>query len=789
MIPNETPQTVATVGDGVRTIGNFRITDETQARILVSLSDKMYTRKELAVVREYSNNAADAHIVVGKPISEVQVSLPVLTDLNFRVRDFGTGLTELEIKNVYCVLGESTKRNSAEQNGVLGYGCKAGFAHADSFTVTSWINGEKSIYNCIKGDSTKLHSTILISRCPSTDPSGIEVCVPVSQSSLWTFHHEAADFYKYWDILPNIINMDADHRLSMVTFRQTAPTLKGENWNIRPKSDGTASAVAFMGGVAYRIDWNVLHTRMAIDSQKRVLFDLLQHNDVTLLFKMGEIQFVDSREGLEYTEFTLKALSTRIETIFSKIKESIQEKFDPAPTLWDAKIIYNSIFGIGILEVEKGEDTDSIDRIKVLDGNLLKLENTFNGSFNWKGIPLTDSSFTLINRFDNARPSEIKDGYYNPTDPVMITYRRKKKRVKVNRCSADKNNRIVASNQVAVVLSSFSSKSYQAMVARYLIFKEKSKLRTVHILNFADTTIKDNFYKELTFDTVPVIRLSRILDEARAWVAANKTPRTYGGGSGGARVMKYMDIESESIEENDVAIRDIEDGGIYIEEGEISERRRRHREQTRMVKSAGFEHKDPNDVLQSLKTLVDKTGLDLDRVYIINSKTAEAKWFKQAKESGDWTNVWDYVKENLTVDMKSLVDANAYNSINTVCKKAADMLVPLLTVNKNSPMLNLINIAGNTNYDTNLGIVKALKGVELWHNLKGTIESSIDFTKASNAAEESYPYLNFSHLNNEYYATEEEMKKVAVYVNAMDLYVDWTAEDKPAVKSEEVVSA
>jgi bacterioferritin-associated ferredoxin len=58
----------------------------------------MYTRKELAVVREYSTNAADAHIVAGKPIDQIIVSLPTMEDLNFRIRDFGNGLTETEIQ-------------------------------------------------------------------------------------------------------------------------------------------------------------------------------------------------------------------------------------------------------------------------------------------------------------------------------------------------------------------------------------------------------------------------------------------------------------------------------------------------------------------------------------------------------------------------------------------------------------------------------------------------------------------------------------------------------------------
>ena len=63
MIPNETLQSIETLGAS-KVVGNFRITDATQARILVSLSDKMYTRKEMAVIREYSTNSADAHIII-----------------------------------------------------------------------------------------------------------------------------------------------------------------------------------------------------------------------------------------------------------------------------------------------------------------------------------------------------------------------------------------------------------------------------------------------------------------------------------------------------------------------------------------------------------------------------------------------------------------------------------------------------------------------------------------------------------------------------------------------------
>src|ERR1035437_9834546 len=99
MIPNETLQTVDTLGPTAQ-VAHFRLTDATQARILVTLSDRMYTRKELAVVREYSTNAADAHVISERLIDQITVSLPTMEDLNFCIRDFGSGWTEFEIKNV-----------------------------------------------------------------------------------------------------------------------------------------------------------------------------------------------------------------------------------------------------------------------------------------------------------------------------------------------------------------------------------------------------------------------------------------------------------------------------------------------------------------------------------------------------------------------------------------------------------------------------------------------------------------------------------------------------------------
>ena len=773
MIPNETLQTLETIGVTSH-VTHVRMTENTQARILVTLSDKMYTRKQLAAVREYSTNAADEHVVRNLPIERIIVSLPTMEDLNLRIRDFGDGLSEEDVKNIYSVLGESTKRNDNRLNGVLGYGCKAGFAAADSFIVTSWFEGQKSIYQFIKGDSTKLPDVICLSSEPSTEPAGIEVCVPVKQNDWYTYHREAVAFYRNWPQMPTINNLSDEDRETLMKWRNTPPTLKGEGWEVRPKVDGNASAVAYMGWVPYQIDWNVLYHKMTLDSKTRALFELLRANDVILYFNMGEINFVDSREHLEYTDKTLNAIVTRVKEIFSKIKDSIQEKFVGISNLWDAKMMYNSIFGTGIIEVEKGEDekADVATRIKILDGNLMALENTFKGAFNWNGITLDGAGWFDINRFDNAHPNEVMPTTHDPIAPVMVTYRKKKARVKSNRCTADKAERIMASSQTVVLINDTGRKHGQQMAARYLIHGHTGGYKTVYALTFEQQSLKDLFYKEFNFESVPVLYLSNLLPEAKKWNNANKVTRSYGGGGGGARPMRYMDLEEGTIEESEVPIREIEDGGVYVQ-ASISTRSYRGRAEQQVKGKDVWTNFDAEEVCAALMTICEELDLDVDRVYIINAKTDESKWFTEAKQSGDWKLIWNVIDEampNLTVNVDYLVDAENYENTTTIDATVAKLLVPKI-MDKNSPMLKLISTVGARNFDMFVKIKNAFDAVGMWNEIKGEHKGTIDFEKAEKDAYAQYPYIPWNELRYGNNTANETMTRIAKYVNAMDVYI------------------
>lgn len=329
------------------------------------------------------------------------------------------------------------------------------------------------------------------------------------------------------------------------------------------------------------------------------------------------------------------------------------------------------------------------------------------------------------------------------------------------------------------------------MVSRYLIFGSNKGIRTVHVLNFTSKATKASFDKEYSFESVPVIKLSEILPEAKTWHNANKVSRSYssGGNGGGTRVLRYMDIESGAIDETEVPICELEEGGYFVTLGEV-QRRRWHNHRLMVMMGDNWLKVDASDVVKYLKVLVKELDLDLDRVYIITKQTRETKWFGEALASGDWLPLWPYVKENLEyLNVQELVSAESFEGVTDVCGKAAEYLKKNI-MDKNSPMLKLVELVADKGQEHNIEIVDALKNLFLWDTVKGKTEPTVSFEQVNQRAHDSYPYLSWNEVENDYYSNPENLKKVVNYVNAMDLYVDLGGmTETPAEAPAEAVTA
>src|SRR5579885_1217310 len=121
---------------------------EDQGMIFDILRNKMYSNPILAICREITSNARDAHREVKTPEVPVQITLPNHLEEYYKVKDFGPGISPDRMTNIFIKYTASTKRGDNVQTGGFGLGAKTPFAYSDSFSVVTVYNGIKYDYSC-----------------------------------------------------------------------------------------------------------------------------------------------------------------------------------------------------------------------------------------------------------------------------------------------------------------------------------------------------------------------------------------------------------------------------------------------------------------------------------------------------------------------------------------------------------------------------------------------------------------------------------------------------------------
>ena len=291
------------------------------------LSNSLYQNKILAVIREITCNAADAHKVVGKAVSEIQVHLPTYAAPYFSVRDFGPGLSHGDVLSLYTTYFRSTKDQSNDLIGGFGLGSKSPFAVADQFTISVWQGGEARQYVCYKDGGVPAINHI--STGPSDQPDGLEVRVGVSAGNFYRWEEEARSLFKWWPVVPAGIKV-ADYALSNTYCTLKSSKVVGDypEWAV---SGYTSSPVALMGGVPYALNFE------AIVGLPPQIVQTFQGLGIVLCFEVGQLQISPSREALSYDPTTCRHLTDRLKSIYAGAVAEVQAKVATMPTLYDAR--------------------------------------------------------------------------------------------------------------------------------------------------------------------------------------------------------------------------------------------------------------------------------------------------------------------------------------------------------------------------------------------------------------------------------------------------------------------
>ena len=94
------------------------------------ISSGLYSNKVQAIIRELCTNAWDSHKEAGQE-KDFEVWLPTTLKPEFRIRDYGTGMDEKTMFEVFNCLFESTKTETNDQVGMLGLGSKSPFSYTN----------------------------------------------------------------------------------------------------------------------------------------------------------------------------------------------------------------------------------------------------------------------------------------------------------------------------------------------------------------------------------------------------------------------------------------------------------------------------------------------------------------------------------------------------------------------------------------------------------------------------------------------------------------------------------
>ena len=285
-------QNVAVCGDFETS--DFAIGDI--AFIVDMFADKVYSHKERAIIRELSCNAHDSHVMAGTTDIPFEVHLPTQLEPYFSIRDYGTGLTDDEVRNIFAGIGISTKRDSNEVIGCFGIGSLSPYSMTDSFTVESYLDGTCRTYTCYRDEDRK-PVVSLISECGWGGENGLKVTLTV-QGKVHEFSEEAVNVFRFWEgTVPDI-----NDKSVVRTIEQTRDdyAFKSEDFGLTAT---WGSMYALMGNIAYKIP-----------------DELDEFNTKGYLkFDLGELSFDTARENLAMDDKTKQAIKDKFQEVKDKL--------------------------------------------------------------------------------------------------------------------------------------------------------------------------------------------------------------------------------------------------------------------------------------------------------------------------------------------------------------------------------------------------------------------------------------------------------------------------------------
>ena len=598
---------------------SFGIKESGLPHIFNVLRNQLYSDKVLAVIREYSCNAVDAHVEIGNGDEPIEITLPNPLSLEFKVRDCGRGLSENEIGEVYAMYGESTKRGTNEQIGQLGLGCKSAFAYGDNFIINSYFNGNKTSYNAFI-DPSQIGRISKLSQEKSKEKSGIEIVIPVKKDDCEEFFQKAVDLFAYFKVKPNVKGVDLEDYNAKVG--KGGILVEGEGWKVFRQGE----AVAVMGNIAYPIDQYTLQVTKngygAKDDNESARSSLID-TSIQLNFDIGDLEISASREALQYTESTKKNILKKLDEIIKQIPTAVGKRFDECKTLWEAKSFYGETFKYGGVGYSL---SDIVSKAGVV-WNGIKLDDTdfsFQGFKEGEEVDVFHYNKPRYGRSKRIRGEKLKNIIANTEDTMVI--------------QDDRPSHIGRLNRIAPLMEEYEGRDENLKI-----------YKNVYLIKFTSTTIKKKVLdknkldcKLVSLDSLPFVKLRDIYP-------SNSTGKSNPAMKSTKHTTKefFLDQDSESgrwencrsnfFTEDAVDIEN--DKGVYLKISKFF-----------VGGKSGNDETHPHVYIEHIKSLK-KIGIKVPKIFCFKNGKDEAKW-NEVDGSDNWTHFIDWATDKIKEALK-----------------------------------------------------------------------------------------------------------------------------------------
>jgi len=336
----------------------FSIQD--QGMIFEILRNKMYSNPILAICREISCNARDAHREVGTPERPIEIHLPNTLEPFYKIKDFGPGISPDRMSNIFIKYTASTKRDDNIQTGGFGLGAKTPFSYSDTFTIITNFDGIQYNYACFI-DETKVGKLILLSSTPTSESNGTEIIIPVKMPDFRHFAEFTEVATRHWDVKPIIKggNIDYIELKKLIEGNGWAVAMYPNSWNRELK--------LIIDGIEYPVDLSVLRTYL---NSKMIDYS---RGNIYLYFGVGELSLSANREQVYLDKMTQEKICNRLEDMEIEIKDLITAKIETFSNFWEANVYFRK------------ELSNAFGSIQFL------------GKLYWHGLPLYDSAAVQLN--------------------------------------------------------------------------------------------------------------------------------------------------------------------------------------------------------------------------------------------------------------------------------------------------------------------------------------------------------------------------------------------------------